>query len=308
MAATTLAQNTPQPSPRRSSGAARTTSQLKVSRYDTVSSMLIALLVLIGAAVASLFLIWLTSRIFVTQAPVPVLLENIGGGREDGVIGESMEIDAPDSQEIAQESELTEPQIEQSLSLITDAVAVLQADLSEPSETEDLETTGGGGKSHGDGRQIGRGSGTGEPGIPRAQRWEIYFKDAGTLESYARQLDFFKIELGVIGGTNQVQYAFHLAQPKPETRTAPGSDEKRLYMTWRQGSLQQADRELVSRAGLSPGGRLVVQFYPPDTENLLANVERNFRNLEATRIRKTRFGVRESGGGFEFYVIDQTAF
>jgi hypothetical protein len=79
-------------------------------------------------------------------------------------------------------------------------------------------------------------------------------------------------------------------------------------MTWRQGSLQQADRDLVGRAGLSAAGRLVVQFYPPDTENLLANVERNFRGLEATKIRKTRFGVRDAAGGYEFYVIDQTAF
>lgn len=307
MAASTATSNSPPPAPRRRSAAARTTSQLKVSSYDTVAGWLIALLVLIGVAVASLFLIWLTSRIFVSQAPVPVLLEDIGGGREDGVIGESMEIDAPDAEEIAQESDLTEPQMEQSLAQITDAVATLQADLTDPSDSQDTETSGGG-KSHGDGRQIGRGSGTGEPGIPRAQRWEIYFQDAGTLESYAKQLDFFKIELGVIGGTNQVQYAFHLSQPTPDTRVGPGSEEKRLYMTWRQGSLQQADRDLVGRAGLSAAGRLVVQFYPPDTENLLANVERNFRGLEATKIRKTRFGVRDAAGGYEFYVIDQTAF
>lgn len=293
--------------PRRQSAAARRSTQLKVSRYDAAAGWIISLLILIGLAVASLFLIWATSRIFVTQAPVPVLLEEIGGGREDGVIGESMEIDAPDAEEIAQESELTEPQIEQALDQITDVVATLQADLTTPAESEDIES-GGGGKSHGDGRQVGRGSGSGEPGIPRAQRWEIYFQDGGTLESYARQLDFFKIELGVVGGTNQVQYAFHLAQPKPDTRVGPAGDENRLYMTWRRGSLQQADQELVSRAGLSAAGRLVVQFYPPDTENLLANVERNFRGLEATKIRKTRFGVREAGSGFEFFVIDQTAF
>ncbi|MBX3412732.1 MAG: hypothetical protein KF708_08595 [Pirellulales bacterium] len=293
--------------PRRRSAAARTSAQLKVSSYDTAAGWMISLLMLIGAAVASLFLIWLTSRIFVTQAPIPVLLEEIGGGAEDGVLGESMEIDAPDAEVISQESELTEPQIEQALDQITEVVATLQADLTPPAETDNVES-GGGGKSHGDGRQVGRGSGKGEPGIPRAQRWEIFFQDGGTLESYARQLDFFKIELGVVGGTNQVQYAFRLAQPKPETRVGAAAEENRLYMTWRKGSLQQADQELVARAGLSSAGRLVVQFFPPETENVLANVERNFRGLEATKIRKTRFGVREAGAGYEFYVIDQTAF
>lgn len=281
--------------------------ELRVSPYDRVASLLIALLILIGFAVFSLFLIWLTNQIFVTQTAVPVLMEDIGGGREDGVIGESMEIDAPDVSEIAAESDLTEPQIQDALALITDAVSTLQADLTDPAESDNFES-GGGGRSTGDGRQVGLGSGEGEPGIPRAQRWEIHFQEGGSLDLYARQLDFFGIELGVVGSGNQIHYAYNLSKPKPDTRTAPGAEEKRLYMSWRQGSLQQADRELLNRAGINHSGRIVVQFYPPETENQLAVIERDYRGLEPTQIRKTRFGVKSSGGGFAFYVIDQTAF
>ena len=284
----------------------RVPAELKTSTYDLVSSLLIALLVLVGLAVLALFLLWITNQIFVRQAPVPVLLENIGGGREDGVLGESMELDAPDAEQIAQESELTEPQLQDSLAMITDAVATLQADLTDPAESDALESAGGG-RMHGDGRQVGMGSGEGEPGIPRHQRWEIYFQEGGSLESYAQQLDFFGIELGVVSG-GQVQYAYNLSKPRPDVRTGSGADEKRLYMSWRQGTLQQADRELLTRAGIGTSGKIIVQFYPPNTENQLAVLERDHRGLEATRIRKTRFGVQASGGRYEFFVVDQIAF
>lgn len=284
----------------------RVPAELRTSAYDMVSSLLIALLILVGLTVVALFLLWVTNQIFVRQAPVPVLLENIGGGREDGVIGESMELDAPDAEQIAQESELTEPQLQDSMAMITDAVATLQAELTDPAESDALESAGGG-KMHGDGRQVGRGSGEGEPGVPRHQRWEIYFQEGGSLNDYAAQLDFFGIELGAVQA-GQVQYASNLSKPRPDVRTGTGADEQRLYMSWRQGTLQQADRELLARAGINTSGKIIVQFYPPDTENQLAVLERDFRGLEATRIRKTRFGVQSSGGGYEFFVMDQIAF
>lgn len=325
MATTNIASSTPESSKVRRLADVRDVTDLKSSRYDAVASWLIALLMLIGVVVGTLLLIWLSSQITVAPPPVEVLMEDLGGGggREDGIPGEVLDFDSPNAEVIAGESELTDTPIEQTLTQITDAVSSMSVSLPElvafdetvPGEggrsEGDSRRPGlgtGGGTGNGDGIGWGSGSGPGGGGRSRAERWEIYYQDGGTIEEYARQLDFFKVELGVVGGTGEVQYAFHLTQPKPDTRNAPGKEEKRLYMSWRQGSLQQADRELLTRAGINYAGRIVVQFYSPETENMLAHIEKNFRNLEASRIRKTRFGVRPTGGGFEYYVIDQTAF
>jgi hypothetical protein len=77
-------------------------------------------------------------------------------------------------------------------------------------------------------------------------------------------------------------------------------------MTWRTGSLKEADRELLRRAGIVSGGRDILQFYPPEVEAQLAQAEKQHagpRDVES--IRKTVFGVRRAGDGYEFYVIEQ---
>ena len=60
--------------------------------------------------------------------------------------------------------------------------------------TDEMKAGRGGG-SRGDGRTpgFGRGSGSGV-----ARRWEVRFIEGNTLQTYARQLDFFEIELGVL--------------------------------------------------------------------------------------------------------------
>lgn len=280
--------------------------ELRVSAYDNVAGLLLALLILIGLAVVLLFVIWLSSRVFAVPQAVPVVMEDVGGGREDGVLGESLELDAPDAEEISKEAELPEPQVEKTLSLVDDAIGLLQADLDDPALTEEIES-GGGGKSTGDGRRVGLGSGDGPAGIPRFNRWEIYFQEGSTLESYAEQLDFFGIELGVVGGGDQVLYALRLAQPKPERRSGPSAAEQRLYMSWRQGDLKRADTTLLQRAGIDAQGKIALQFYPPEVENQLAQLETGFAGRAPSQIRKTRFGVRGEAGRYEFYVIDQAA-
>jgi hypothetical protein len=270
-----------------------------------VASLLLALLILCGVSVFCLLIVWFTSRVFSHPPAIPVELADVGGGRPEGTIGESLSIEAPSTEEIGRESDLPEPQIQNTLSMVTDAVAVRQADLDDPALSENYESGGYGG-SKGDARRVGKGVGSGEPGIPRPQRWEIIFQEGATLQTYARQLDFFKIELGVIGGSTQVQYALNFTKPQPDRRSGRAGDEKRLYMSWRSGTLQQADQELLARAGVATENKIVVQFFPADVENRLAELEQRFANRRQSEIRKTRFGVRSVGNGFEFHVIDQT--
>ena len=114
---------------------------LKVSSYDQVASMLIALLVLVGAVVLLLFLLWLTSTLFAKQTAIPVTLAEVSGG-QGGVSTEGLQLDAPEAEEMAQELEIEEPQIEETLANVVDAIAQRLADLTDPTLTEDMESGG----------------------------------------------------------------------------------------------------------------------------------------------------------------------
>jgi hypothetical protein len=276
---------------------------LRVSPFENVASLILALLILLGATALVLFVIWLGNKIFSLPTSVPVVLEDVGGGRPEGVVGESMELDAPDAEEIAKESDLTVPQFQETLDKVSAIVTAQITELEDPDLVEQVES--GGGKLQGDGRQVGYGFGDGPPGVPRYKRWEIYYAEGGSLDEYARQLDFFGIELGVVEG-DQVTYVNKLSSSAPGKRTAPADQEKRLYMSWRQGNLKQADEKLLAQAGVAAKGRLVVQFYPREIENALAQLESSFAGRKPEQIRRTRFAVRASGNGFEYYVMDQT--
>ena len=275
------------------------TYELRVSAYERVASMLISLLVLIGAAVLIMFILWLTSRIFASQAAVPVQLEDIGTG--DSGLGGGMELDAPMAEELGMETDLETPNLEQTLAAVADAVATQVALLDDPALTE--EALSGKGGSTGDGRGLGRGSGPG--GTGKRRQWEVRFPPGNTIESYGRQLDYFRIDLGVLLPNNRVVYASNFSARTPTRREGPADGEKRYYLTWRKGGLEQADRELLAKAGVEPG-RWILKFIPPELEKQLIQLERNRAGDRASDIRTTYFGIRPKGRGYEFYVIDQT--
>lgn len=282
------------------------TASAQVSAYEQVASMLLALLILLGSIAFCLFMAWLGMRVlFPPLKSVPVRFEQVGGGMESGFVGESMQLDSPTPQDIAAESDLTEPELQETLKTVLEAVALREADLDDPTISEEESTNKGGGQQTGTGNRPGYGFGPGKPGIPPHMRWEISFGDGNTLEVYARELDFFKIELGVLG-PGRVTYAKNLSKPKPDVTSGPSGQDKRLYMTWRQGRLKEADRELIAKAGIPAAGKLVLQFYPDATEQELLRLEHEFKGRDASQIRKTRFRVRPQGRGYEFYVLDQT--
>ena len=143
--------------------------------------------------------------------------------------------------------------------------------------------------------------------VPRHERWSIQFPPGNTIESYTRQLDYFKIEVGLIGGSDQIEYLVNLADPVPTVRKAPASAEKRLYLIWQRGSMREADEQLCSRARVPTGGKIVAHFCPEQIENDLAQIEDAFaRTSGGKRVRKTTFGIKANDfGGFQFYVLDQ---
>ena len=76
----------------------------------------------------------------------------------------------------------------------------------------------------------GFGGGPGDGGVAREQRWVIVFaSEQKTAEEYARQLDFFGIELGVPFGTSSIEYASKLATGSPNRHTGLAKADKRLF-------------------------------------------------------------------------------
>ncbi|MDG2383592.1 MAG: hypothetical protein P8N76_18110 [Pirellulaceae bacterium] len=264
---------------------------LKVSAYDRVSSMLVALLLMVGALVVVLFIIWLTTRVFyLPSAPEVFLVEEEPGTQNPE--GTARDINEPGIEEL---TDLIEPDITETLAAVTDAVSSVAASLD---AVDGVMATRG--KGAGDNRKRGGGD-----IIPRWQRWEIRFQST-TLDAYAKQLEFFKIELGALGGGRAgVDYAQFDRGGLKKRSVAGDAKDERLYFIWRGGRLKQQDITLLQQAGVTTAGRVVCQFYPKDIENQLAVLEKQQMGSRALRdVKRTVFGVRPAGRGFEFYVIE----
>ena len=130
---------------------------------------------------------------------------------------------------------------------------------------------------------------------------------ATNLDAYARQLDFFGVELGVAGGGDpNVRYVSKLASRNPTVRVGDPREEQRLRFLHRSGKLREADRSLVSKAGVDPTGKVVFQFYTPAAYQTLLGLENaKMGSRRIAEVRKTIFGVREVDGRYEFFVIAQ---
>lgn len=265
---------------------------LKVSAYDRVASMLVALLILVGFTVLLLVMLWLTNQVFASHRTPPTGLVEVPG---DDTLADAEDLEPPGAEELA---DVAEPELADTLASVTDISTELGA--MDDIDGQAARTTG----SHraGDARQKGT---TGDEMIPRHQRWEIRFA-ATTLPAYARQLDFFGIELGVLGRDGKVRYAYNLAKGKPDQKTGAAEDEKRLYFSWRGGQLQEADKELLGNAGVNSSRGIMLQFYLPHVEESLAQAEQLYAGgRDVKEIRKTVFGVKSEGAEFRFFVADQ---
>jgi hypothetical protein len=155
----------------------------------------------------------------------------------------------------------------------------------------------------------GRQTEVARPAQPRHHRWEIRFTAGSSIESYARQLDSFHIELGAIGGNSEVTYLTNLANPKPTTRTGPAASDQRLYLIWQRGAMREADEQIAQRAGIDIQDKVLAHFIPQEVEDELLRLEDSFaRQLNIAKIGKTVFGIRVAGqDSFRFYVIEQKA-
>lgn len=285
--------------------------KLKASAYDSAASWLLAFLALVGTCVLVLLPIWFSMRASKFQTAIPVTMVELGsgegGGHPQGEGYEGMEINGPESDEFPTLGEEVDADLLSTLDNVTRTTSLYSARLDEPYLGEDAPVLRG--RSKGTGDRVAKGNGYGEPGLPRPQRWEVEYGESITLKDYAAILDFFKIELAAIGRSSTIELASGLSQDKPTVRTLLASaNETRLYFSWRKGSSREAaDRELLQRAGVQVEDRVLVQFIPEAVEQTLVNLEKQHAGRDPQNVRRTRFGVRKVGQGYEFFVMGQEA-
>ena len=258
--------------------------------------MLIALLILGGVAVSLLFAFWLSSQIFRRQLAVPVTLVSSGdaAGFDDG------EAFDPNIIDLGSPFEGDEQTLQESFESVANIVATNAALFSDISPFDESLLTSGG--RRGDGRTKGDGIGR-SGGQPR--RWEFLFEKGITVPEYARILDFFGIELGVLLSGGKVVYVSNLAAAKPTVREGATVDEKRYYLTWAKSDTDAADREILEKAGIVNREGLILKFLSATLESELETMEQGTEGARAGNIRMTSFGVKRQESVPTFFVLDQ---
>jgi hypothetical protein len=167
--------------------------------------------------------------------------------------------------------------------------------------------SGNPGSYAGTGRPLGTGGGI-FGGTPTEERWIIRFADTSSVDEYARQLDFFDIELGALMPPRLVFLSDMSTTPR-QREVDTGSGEGRLYMTWQGGGTRrEADIKLFQRAGIDASQALTIfHFYSQATEQMLMQLEHEYAGRQPQEIRRTYFVVERSGQGFVFRVTRQVS-
>lgn len=281
---------------------------MRTTQYDKASAGMIAAVAGLLGLTGLLIAIWFTNRIPAPPEPVPIEIIEMPGGYEDGNPDDTPELESP-AEEIPDpaiaETQDDQVQIEELLETIVELSD--SAQQMEAIESESSANSGKVGSASGTGgRPLGMG-GSGKGGFSRAQRWRIKFDD-GDLITYAKQLDFFNIELGALFKDGRLIFIKDMSRPTPAKREVQtGDGEERLYMTWKGGSRKQADAAMFKKAGVpNAESAMLMHFYAPETEQLLARTELAYRNRKTSEIRSTFFTVRKDGTGYKFVVTSQS--
>lgn len=272
---------------------------LRTSLFDKVTSFLAALMLLLGSFALALAAIWMLSvdPEVVLLPPPPVTWGS------PSVETESTEFLVPQAEELV---ELQDPNLRDALLAVTHAASQV-AGVTEVGFADDgSELSGGDPDGNADRRMAPPSQQDGTR--PRFQRWQIDF-EARDVDAYARQLEHFGIELGVVGGG--IAGIDYVGKPASEvvTRHGDSGSEKRLYFIWHQENpLQRFDRLLLQRAGVGVNQREIVKFIPPVLENQLAQIELEYamaRGRSFNSIDKTVFFCEAGSDGYRFVVREQ---
>ncbi len=288
---------------------------MSFTRYDRVSSLMIAVFAGLLITVAVIVVQWMAIR----RVPPPPLelvplemdfsgnFEDIGGGFEDGNLEDTEFVDSPPDGDPNAAPGWAQGEQEEVAQMLDTVVQVSSRATQQAQEglalvpTGRPGATGGGGRG---GRPLGSGPGN-KGGVAAHLRWHIRFDEA-SLAEYARQLEFFRIELALFDrGTGRVTYLNNLTADKPGTRTVDTWNDDRTYFKWSGSAREQVDRQFFQKAGVTGSGE-ILHFYPDPLCNMLVSIEVAHAKRDLREVRRTYFVVQPQGQGYTFAVSRQT--
>jgi hypothetical protein len=290
------------------------------SKYDQITSLLMAILCGAILVVGWLGLVYVSTQAYASRVSAPLQIIEVfggGGGSPDGTAGSTEKIDIAGADAAAMASnneepagDFEEPSVEQTPGAMLDVAVEAGQTLAEV-DLGAVMPSGGAVASGKRASKIGTGGpglgfGPGDGGVPAEQRWSIVYKEGQPADEYARQLDALGVELAVIIPPNQLLYVSNFSSPTPTKRQAPGRGDHRLYFMWQGRGRKASDVALLTKAGVAVSDA-VFQFYPQGTERRLAELEVRYKGRQPAEIRVTRFTVVPSGNGYDFQVVAQEA-
>ncbi len=136
--------------------------------------------------------------------------------------------------------------------------------------------------------------------------WEFVFDEVSRAE-YARQLDYFKVEVAAVSDDGLVEYIANVSRPKPDKRIGDLANDDRWHFGWKTGTLLAADRDFLAKAGISVRGKQLQHFFPNAVQVRMAELERQYQNRPQSDILSTRFQIQpvKDGDGYEIVVVKQ---
>jgi hypothetical protein len=269
-----------------------------VSKYDKFNGLLTAALTVVGLIVTFLFMYWLTSIIRFKPQVTTVFMEEFPFGDEkpEGVEDDVLE---PGVEEFP---EVEVPQLSQALEAVTNALSSVRANL---------EHRSGDAAQMGKGRGLGSrdgGDGTGKGDvIPEHKRWKIEYT-AKSIDGYAKQLSYFKIDLGAVNKLNNE--IVRLVDPGGRGQIVNSSraqEKKSVYFAHERPQLARWEEAMYKTKGVSMTHSFTVQFYPEETRSRLRQLELaylNGVNRKLSEVQNTFFKVVSEGSGFEYKVTN----
>lgn len=280
---------------------------LKTTRYDLASAAMIAVVIAMVILVTWVTALWLANLRFKPNDDVPMEMVNLGGF-EDGAPDETLKVESPEDptdDPSVVDTEETEANIEETVETVVELSDNAAQQVHNQAATSD-HSTGKVGSKEGTGRRP-LGNGPGEGGRAPHLRWFIKFDDKGTLDMYARQLDYFGIELGLYQGKGKgILLLSNMSRSVPTKKVIHSGKEKgdQMYFTWAGGGRKKADVDMFRvKAGLNAKNGIIMHFYPQKTVRLLLAAEKKRAGGRSVQtIKRTYFVVRKAGSGYEFFV------
>ena len=251
------------------------------SKYDQITSMLMAILAGAILVVAWLGLVYVSTHAFAARVTAPLQIIEVfggGGGSPDGTPGSTEKIDiaGADASAMASNNEeaagdFEEPSVQQTPGAMLDVAveagqSLAEVDLGAVMPSGGQVASGKRASKLGTGGP-GLGFGPGDGGVPAEQRWSIVYKPGQPETEYARQLDALGVEMAVVVPPDQLTYVSNFSSATPTRRTGSSRGDHRLYFLWQGRGRKENDIAPDSGKPESRSGRTRSFSFIPKRRN-----------------------------------------